>query len=1216
MKTSKRVVVYLQVMLAAMLLTCLFGAHTAYAELTEQEKNSSYGFFLWLSENEELSLSDADRTDAAVAAQLLKGTVSNVYETQVLNSENHAGMRILGTITPYATIVSATNIGAEGDATSLDNLKKAIQYIERGNECRAIESLIPLRVSSALMAMSEINANYQFTQYGHTRAFYALENLAGSSASGPVGMNTEYDPYDSWYTKEKNNYVQQNGGVTGHYETLTDRNNGLKMLLTGFGYSYNKQISGSSMSIRQYCSQHFSDDNYLCSIGEGIETSTYLTYLNRYICHVKDHSWDEGKDTKPATCLEGGKKKYTCTRCGVTKIEDTEALGHDWNAPVYTWSGDNSSVTATRTCKNDSSHVETETADTTSEVTKAATCEEKGETTYTASFNSSAFEKRTKTVDDVEALGHKWSKPVYTWSEDNSAVTATRTCENDSSHIETEAADTTSEVTKAATCEEKGETTYTSSFKNEAFEKQVKTVDDVEALGHKWGEPVYTWSEDYSAVTAKRTCENDSSHVETESVDTTSDVTKEATCEEKGETTYTACFSNKAFESQTKVVADIDALGHKWKAAGYKWADDNKTVQANVVCERNGLHIQRVVVFTTKKITKAPTCEEKGETTYTAAFSESYLSKQTKTVADIDALGHNWSTPEYTWSDDCEQVTASRTCSNLEGHSESVTTLTTEEVTKKPTCTEMGETTYTADFGKDGFETQTKTIKNVSALGHNWSTEYTVDKPATCTEEGSESKHCSVCDESDPESVRTIEKLPHKYGEWKITKEATCTEDGSREKVCEDCGDKITETIKATGHTWEEEYTEDKPATCTEEGRESKHCSVCDESNPESVRTIEKLPHKYGEWKITKEATCTEDGSREKVCEDCGDKVTEPIEAPGHTWEEEYTVDTPATCTEEGSKSIHCSVCGESKPESAQAIPKTDHSYGEWKVTKEATCTEEGSKEKTCSVCGDKVTEPIPIGDNHTWSDWKIVTPATTSSTGTKERICSVCDKTETQEIPKKEEPKAADGTAVGKGASAAAAEAAIVNGANEEGPSGTTFAQLSAKVKKAKKTSITLTWNRVAPKYIIYGNKCGKGQKYKKITTVAGTSFTQKGLAKGTYYKYMVVAVDAGGRVVATSKTMHAATSGKKVGNPKKVTVKKKTLKLKRGKTAKIKASIVKPKGKKVKNHRKLAYESANPKVATVAKNGKVKAVSKGTTYIYVYAQNGVYAKVKVIVQ
>ena len=227
-----------------------------------------------------------------------------------------------------------------------------------------------------------------------------------------------------------------------------------------------------------------------------------------------------------------------------------------------------------------------------------------------------------------------------------------------------------------------------------------------------------------------------------------------------------------------------------------------------------------------------------------------------------------------------------------------------------------------------------------------------------------------------------------------------------------------------------------------------------------------------------------------------------------------------------------------------------------------------------------------------------------------------MCNEKETQEIPKQEEPKAVDGTAVGKGASAAAAEAAIVSAASDEGPSGTTFVQLSAKVKKAKNTSITLSWNRVAPKYVIYGNKCGKGQKFKKLATVTGTSFTQNGLVKGTYYKYMVVAVDAGGRVVAASKTMHAVTSGKKAGNPKKVTVKKKTLNLKPGKKAKIKASIVKPNGKKVKNHRKLSYESMNPKVATVAKNGSVKAVAKGTTYIYVYAQNGVYAKVKVKVK
>ena len=80
---------------------------------------------------------------------------------------------------------------------------------------------------------------------------------------------------------------------------------------------------------------------------------------------------------------------------------------------------------------------------------------------------------------------------------------------------------------------------------------------------------------------------------------------------------------------------------------------------------------------------------------------------------------------------------------------------------------------------------------------HTWNSEYTVDKEATHTEEGSESIHCSVCGEIKEGSSRVIPKLQeHAYGDWTITKEATCTEEGNREKVCADCGDTITETIR------------------------------------------------------------------------------------------------------------------------------------------------------------------------------------------------------------------------------------------------------------------------------------------------------------------------------------------------------------------------------------------------------------------------------------
>ena len=106
---------------------------------------------------------------------------------------------------------------------------------------------------------------------------------------------------------------------------------------------------------------------------------------------------------------------------------------------------------------------------------------------------------------------------------------------------------------------------------------------------------------------------------------------------------------------------------------------------------------------------------------------------------------------------------------------------------------------------------------------------------------------------------------------------------------------------------------------------------------------------------------------------------------------------------------------------------------------------------------------------------------------------------------------------------------------------------------------------------------------------------------------------------MVSTSKMVHIATSGGKVGNHKSVTTKAKknkvTLKLK--KTFKLGAKAVAASKKlKVKSHRKLKYESSNVKIATVTSKGVIKAKKKGTCYVYVYAQNGISKKIKVVVR
>lgn len=77
---------------------------------------------------------------------------------------------------------------------------------------------------------------------------------------------------------------------------------------------------------------------------------------------------------------------------------------------------------------------------------------------------------------------------------------------------------------------------------------------------HAWGEVSYTWAEDHSAVTALHVC-GVCGETETETVAASGEVTKEATAEAKGETTYTSePFANSAFEIQTITVEDIDAL--------------------------------------------------------------------------------------------------------------------------------------------------------------------------------------------------------------------------------------------------------------------------------------------------------------------------------------------------------------------------------------------------------------------------------------------------------------------------------------------------------------------------------------------------------------------------------------------------------------------------------------------------------------------------------
>ena len=172
---------------------------------------------------------------------------------------------------------------------------------------------------------------------------------------------------------------------------------------------------------------------------------------------------------------------------------------------------------------------------------------------------------------------------------------------------------------------------------------------------------------------------------------------------------------------------------------------------------------------------------------------------------------------------------------------------------------------------------------------------------------------------------------------------------------------------------------------------------------------------------------------------------------------------------------------------------------------------------------------------------------------------------------------------------------------------------------------SISLKWNKIsgAYKYALCGSEVGK--KLKSIGLVDGLTSVRKGLKKGTYYRFAVFAFNRSGKVLASSKFVYVCTKGGVYTNYKTIKFKNNIGTLKVGKNATLLYAVTANGNMSdVKINRKIAVESSNSKVATAwtAKktiNGKkqnvivVKPIAKGTCYIYVYLQNGVYAKYQV---
>ena len=508
---------------------------------------------------------------------------------------------------------------------------------------------------------------------------------------------------------------------------------------------------------------------------------------------------------------------------------------------------------------------------------------------------------------------------------------------------------------------------------------------------------------DLTTLQWERTSYNDLPLVHKEHVWNDGEISKDSTCTEAGEKVYTCKVCG---ETKTEEVA---ALGHSYS--------DEWTVDKEATCEEAGSkshHCTRLGCDSKTEVTeiaaldhewgegketKAPTCTEAGEKTYTCTRCD-----KTKTEA-IEALGHAYS-DEWTVDKEatCEEAgSKSHHCTRLGCDSKSDVTVIEAlghewgegKETKAPTCTEAGEKTYTCTRCD---KTKTEAIE---AIGHAYSEEWTVDKEATCEEAGSKSHHCTRPGCDSKKDVTVIEALGHEWGKGKETKAPTCTEVGEKTYTCTRCNATKTEAIEALGHSYSDEWTVDKEATCEEAGSKSHHCTRPDCDSKSDVTVIEALGHEWGEGKETKAPTCTEAGEKTYTCTRCNATKTEAIEALGHAYSEEWTVDKEATCEEAGSKSHHCTRPGCDSKSDVTVIEALGHEWSEGKETKAPTCTEAGEKTYTCTRCSATKTEEV-AALGHDYSDeWTVDKEATTTETGSKSHHCKVCgDKTDVTIIP------------------------------------------------------------------------------------------------------------------------------------------------------------------------------------------------------------------------
>ncbi len=161
----------------------------------------------------------------------------------------------------------------------------------------------------------------------------------------------------------------------------------------------------------------------------------------------------------------------------------------------------------------------------------------------------------------------------------------------------------------------------------------------------------------------------------------------------------------------------------------------------------------------------------------------------------------------------------------------------------------------------------------------------------------------------------------HAWNDWTVSAPATCTEDGTKTRRCILCDAVETDTVKAAGHGWGVwTWDNDSPADCLLPGVKRRTCAKCAATEKQDVPS---LGHDIKRFKA-QAATCTEAGFEAyEICLKCDYTTYVKIPPTGHSFARSWTYDSEkhwraAVCahTEEKSEETPhvwrdgvCSVC-------------------------------------------------------------------------------------------------------------------------------------------------------------------------------------------------------------------------------------------------------------------------------------------------------------------